>query len=269
MPRPLRVIIFGDDPNDGTGGVPCSLRHIPLDCVTGIVGASLRPQYINSLKLQATQIKRPFYEQPKPASAEYSGFKQWVYDLSPDLIWVNQYSMHIKEEILSIPRLGGINIHGGLLPQYRGCNSIQWSILNNEKKIGVTLHEMTCGIDEGNVIDEEAVPLFFEDTWKRAAARLSEAREVLVKRNINSILSHSWKSTPQNNKNANYFKRRKRQDGLFSWEQPALEIYNLIRALVFPLPGAFYINERGKEVVIGDYCSLDKIISLKKEKGYE
>ena len=81
----------------------------------------------------------------------------------PDLIFVNSYSMIRPEDILAISRFGGINIHGALLPKYRGRNPTQWSILNSETSTGVTIHEMTEGIDEGAIIAQQEVPIYFKD----------------------------------------------------------------------------------------------------------
>lgn len=123
-----RVLLFGDIP-----GVPQLLRHISPQYVVGIVCAEIRPQYHAALSEVAQSHQLPLLIQPKVNSPDYAAFKESVNQLAPDLILVNSYSMIVREEILAIPRLGGINIHGALLPQYRGCNPIQWSILNGNR----------------------------------------------------------------------------------------------------------------------------------------
>lgn len=254
----IRILLFGDNP-----GVPCLLKHIPRQHVAGIVAAANRPQYHQPLLELATEINVPFCIQPLPNDPGYSAFRQWVIEQSPDLIWVNSYSMIVRADILSVPHLGGINIHGALLPQYRGCNPTQWAILNNEIETGVTLHEMSVGIDEGHIIAQKTVPLYFEDTWATAHRRIAHATHKLIAENMPSILAQSWQGKAQEEDKAHYHRRRKPEDGLFRWDQPVVEIHNLIRALVAPLPGAFYVNDNGDTVSIREYLSPTKITQLK------
>lgn len=258
MSTPIRILLFGDDI-----GVPRLLRHIPLENVCGIVGAAIRPQYHTSLRQLAEKKDIPFCVQPLPADNGYLQFKEWVYERKPDLIWVSSYSMIVREDILVIPRWGGINIHGALLPQYRGCNPTQWAILNEENAAGVTIHEMAAGIDEGSIIDQIRVPLFFEDTWQSAQQRIVKAMEQLISRNLPSILAGKWKALPQEENRARYCRRRTPDDGLFNWGQSVVEIYNLIRALVKPLPGAFYIDENDESVVIAEFLTPAEVTGLK------
>jgi len=254
----INILLFGDDM-----GVSQLLRHVPQKHVKGIVAAKNRPQYHESLRNMAFDINVPFFIQPMQKDKESPKFLEWVSDQNPDLIWVNSYSMIVREEILTIPRLGGINIHGALLPQYRGCNPWQWAILNEESEIGVTLHEMSSGIDEGNIINQKSVQLFFEDTWKSVQDRVGIATDRLIIENLPSILSGKWKSIPQNEDHAKYYRRRTPEDGLFKWEQSVRAIYNLIRALVSPHPGAFYFNKNMEKVVLDQFMTPAEIVMLK------
>lgn len=133
----MRILIFGD-----SSGVPLLLRHLPKETISGIVAAAIRPQYFEELKPLAHQMRVPFLVQPKWQSEFYEDFKQQVVDLRVDLIWVNSYSMIIRDDVLALTRLGGLNIHSALLPRNRGCNPIQWAILNGDHETGVTLHEI-------------------------------------------------------------------------------------------------------------------------------
>ncbi|MEI6837229.1 MAG: formyltransferase family protein, partial [Alcaligenaceae bacterium] len=157
----MRILIFGDIP-----GIPQLLRHIPAEHLIGTVCAAIRPQYHDPLSDIAAFHELPLIIQPKVNSADYANFKVAIKQLAPDLILVNSYSMIVREDVLALARLGGINIHGALLPRYRGCNPTQWAILNGETLTGVTMHEMSAGLDEGAIIDQREVPLFFEDTWQ-------------------------------------------------------------------------------------------------------
>lgn len=257
----MRLLLFGDN-----FGIPQFLRQIPRRDVQGIVGAKIRPRYYEQIKQLAAKAKIPFCVQPRKDDSVYPAFVQWVKDLKPDLIWVNSYSMLLGEEILCLSRLGGINTHGGLLPQYRGCNPIQWAILREETEVGVTLHEMTPRFDEGAIIAQKIVPLLFEDNWKDAQERIQVATGILIGEQLPTILSGTWEKQPQDISKANYCRRRKPEDGVFDWSKSVRSIYNLIRALVAPHPGAFYYDRDGRKVVLDAYLSPFEVALLKYSK---
>lgn len=254
----MRILLFGD-----TGSVSRLLNHMPSQNVVGIVGADIRPQYHDKLRSLADERGIPCLFQPEAKDLNYPSFVKQVASIAPDLIWVNSYSMLLREEILRIPQCGGLNIHGALLPQYRGCNPTQWAILNNEHKTGVTLHEMSEDIDQGAIIAQKTVPLYFEDTWKSVQARISVATGQMIDENLTSILTGHWQAIAQDDSKAQYHRRRTLNDGEFSWNQPVVEIYNLIRALVAPHPGAFFVDEKGVRVVFDEYVTPAEIVALK------
>ena len=247
-------------------GVPQLLRHLPREFIAGIVGAIIRPQYEESLRALAKSHNLTFLLQPKWKTPMYDVFLKEVQELSPDLIWVNSYSMIIREDVLEISRLGGINIHAALLPRNRGCNPTQWAILNGDHKTGVTLHEIDNGIDTGPIIDQIELPIFFEDTWLDVGHRLVQAIDAIIIKNIPKILSESWIAVPQINGTATFGKRRVSEDGLFHWIQPLVEIYNTVRALLPPLPTAFYKDELGKKRLLDLYHTIWQLAVIKYEQ---
>jgi methionyl-tRNA formyltransferase/RimJ/RimL family protein N-acetyltransferase len=254
----MRILLFGDIP-----GIPQLLRHIPVEHLVGIVGAAIRPQYHTALAAIAESHALQLLIQPKMDSADYANFSAAVTQLEPDLIWVNSYSMILRQDVLCAARLGGINIHGALLPQYRGCNPTQWAILNGEAATGVTMHEMSGGLDEGAIIEQRVVPLFFEDTWQTAYARISIATDELIAANLHNILAEDWQAKKQDISQANYCRRRTPEDGLFDWSQPVVDIYNKIRALLPPLPPAFHIDTAGGRVHMDQQLTPFGVTALK------
>jgi len=254
----MRILLFGDIP-----GIPQLLRHIPVEHLVGIVGAAIRPQYHTELAAIAESHALPLLIQPKADSADYANFRAAVTQLEPDLIWVNSYSMILQPDVLCAARLGGVNIHGALLPKYRGCNPTQWAILNGETATGVTMHEMSAGLDEGAIIDQRVVPLFFEDTWKTAYARITTATDALITANLHNMLTGNWQVRQQDISQANYYRRRTPDDGLFDWNQPVVEIYNKIRALLPPLPPAFYLDATGGKVSMDRQLTPFGVTALK------
>lgn len=258
----MRILIFGDIP-----GIPQLLRHLPAEHLVGIVSAVIRPQYHAALADIAKSHALPLLIQPTVDHVDYVSFRAAVKRLTPDVILVNSYSMILREDVLAVARFGGINIHGALLPKYRGCNPTQWAILNGETATGVTIHEMSAGLDEGAIIDQRVVPLFFEDTWQTARARISTATDELITANLPTILSGAWSASKQDKTQANYCRRRTPEDGLFDWSQPVTDIYNKIRALLPPLPPAFYVDPAGGKVHMDQQLTPFGVTSLKYGPG--
>jgi methionyl-tRNA formyltransferase len=254
----MRILLFGD-----IHGIPQLIRHIPLKNVCGLVAASIRPQYHDDLKKFAIKNNLPLLIQPRFGADGYSNFRKNIEDLAPDLIWVYSYSMILRDDILSAPKFGGINIHGGLLPEYRGCSPTEWSIIKCENIAGVTLHVISSGIDEGPIIDRSITQLFIEDTWQSASDRIALLTDQLIERNLKSILLGNWSSTPQVDEKAQYHRRRYPEDGRFEWDSPVIEIYNLVRALVAPHPGASYLRGDGSLNVIDCYKTPAEITLMK------
>lgn len=244
----MRILLFGD-----TLGIHQLLQKVPNDVIIGIVAASIRPHYLKELKLLAARIKKPFLIQPKWKSVDYKNFHSRIVSLKPDLLLTYSYSMIIREDVLSAIRLGGLNIHTALLPRNRGCNPIQWAILNNDYNTGVTLHQLDSSLDTGPIIDQLKVPIFFEDTWLDVRKRLNKATEELLSNNISNILNNNWETLPQCDDKVIFGKRRYPEDGMFNWSETVINIHNKIRALVPPLPPAHYYTHDGKKIEITKY----------------
>jgi methionyl-tRNA formyltransferase len=228
------------------------------------VGAEIRPQYHSALAAIAEEREVAFCIQPRVTSPEYSRFVQLVTELAPDLILCDSYSMLLRPEILSVPRAGAVNVHGGLLPQYRGGNPVQWAIINDESQAGVTIHYMDAGFDSGSVIAQRQVPVLFTDTWRDVMTRINAATEELLGEHIPPILSGTAKAVPQDPAQARHYRHRTPADGSIDWSLSIRAIYNLVRALVAPLPGAFY-GSNGATVVVGDYLTIAEVAALKQE----
>jgi len=150
------IVIFGD-----TYGIPKLIKFIPYEQLSGIVAASIRPHQHKELSMIASSFNLPFIIQPSKKSTNYSIFSQKIKEINPDLIITNSYSMMLYSDILEIPTYGAINIHGALLPQYRGCNPIQYALLNNEAETGVTMHYMTPRFDDGDIIAQKRTKISF------------------------------------------------------------------------------------------------------------
>jgi methionyl-tRNA formyltransferase len=157
---------------------------------------------------------------------------------SPDYIFSFYYRNMLPKEILEIPRIAAMNLHGSLLPKFRGRCPVNWVILKGEKETGVTLHLMEVKPDAGDIISQEVVSIDFEDTAHTLALKLTAAARKLMKATIPLLESGTFERQPQVGASS-YFGGRKPGDGLIDWKLPANEVYNLIRAVTHPYPGAF------------------------------
>lgn len=253
-----RVLLFGD-----THGLPQLLRAVPLELVAGFSCASIRSQYHVELEELAAKSSLPLLVQPTAASPLYPSFVEDVRRLRPELILVNSYSMLLREDVLSIPQYGAINIHGALLPQYRGCNPIQWALLNDETETGVTMHYMSKEFDTGDIIAQRKVPISFNDTWRDVQCKIGDATDAMLKEEMPRVFSLTNSRRKQDQDMAKYFKRRYPDDGLIDWGKDSVRhVYNLVRALVDPHPGAFFFRDSAK-IVLNKLLTLHEIAALK------
>jgi methionyl-tRNA formyltransferase len=159
--------------------------------------------------------------------------------LNPTLILSFYYRNLIPERILALASIGAFNLHGSLLPKYRGCAPVNWAIINGEHTTGVTLHRMVRKADAGDIVDQEAVPIEFEDIALTVMGKLCGAAVKVLTRQYDPLLTGTFTTRPQNEAEATYFRRRTPEDGRIDWTRSAVEIYNQIRALTHPYPGAW------------------------------
>jgi methionyl-tRNA formyltransferase len=258
MPSPEpKVVVFGDDV-----GMPRMLRLLPAGCVRGAVRAAIRPAQREPLESLCAAARVPLLVHPRRTSSEHSTFVRKIERLTPDLILVDSYSMLLSPELLAIPRRGAFNVHGALLPAYRGANPTQWALLNDERETGVTIHVMTEEFDAGDIVAERRVPIRFADTWLDIHARIRDATESLLAERLPGILAGAYERHSQDPDAAQHFRRRRAEDGEIDWDASVLAMYNLIRALVAPNPGAFY-RTGGTQVVLDRYQTISEVAALK------
>ncbi len=170
-------------------------------------------------------------------------------EIAPDFIFSFYYRNMIKTELLEIPRLGALNLHGSFLPRYRGRVPVNWAVINGETESGATLHYMVEKPDAGDIVDQEKVPIAFTDTAHDLFRKVTEAAVTVLRRAWPLLAAGSAPRIPMDLTAGNYCGGRKPADGLIDWSRPAVQIHNLIRGVTHPYPGAFTHLE-GKRVVI-------------------
>ncbi len=164
--------------------------------------------------------------------------------MSPDIILSCYYRNLVKQQVLDIPKIAAVNLHGSLLPAYRGRCPVNWQIINGEKLAGVTLHHMVLKADAGDIIAQQSVEISDDDTALTLFKKMEQAGDKVLYSTIPKLLDGTAPRIPQDESKASYFGGRRPEDGIIDWNKDARSIYNLIRGVTWPYPGAFtYLND--------------------------
>jgi UDP-4-amino-4-deoxy-L-arabinose formyltransferase/UDP-glucuronic acid dehydrogenase (UDP-4-keto-hexauronic acid decarboxylating) len=180
-----------------------------------------------------------------PEDINHPVWVEKIRQLKPDIIFSFYFRDMIKSDILSIPLQGCLNLHGSLLPAYRGRVPINWAIINGEKETGVTLHYMTLKPDNGDIVAQEKIVIADSDNAKDVHLKAAAASETLLNKILPQIKKGKVVRKKQDESKATYFGGRKPADGEINWGCTSSEIRNLVRATTRPYPGAFsYMGDR-------------------------
>lgn len=172
-----------------------------------------------------------------------------IRDLNPDVIFSFYYRNLLSDEILSTASHGAFNLHGSLLPKYRGRAPLNWVLVNGEKQTGVTLHRMTQRADAGNIIAQQVVNIDAADVALTLHKKLCVAANTLLRDALPQILDGSFRETVQDEAQATRVGRRTPEEGRLDWDKPAETLHNLVRAVSDPWPGAFSFVGANKFIV--------------------
>lgn len=174
-----------------------------------------------------------------PEDPNDTSFVEAVNAFRPDLLFSFYYRRLLGQPLLDRPVLGSINLHGSLLPKYRGRAPLNWVLVRGEAVTGVTLHYMDARADHGDIIAQRPVPIAVEDTALTLSHKLTRAAAEILADTYPLIVSGCAPRIPQDHAAATRFGRRRPADGLIDWSWSAWQVYNLIRAVTHPFPGAF------------------------------
>lgn len=176
-----------------------------------------------------------------------------VSQASPDFIFSFYYRQLLNQQLLDIPSSGAFNVHGSLLPKYRGRVPVNWAIIHGEKLTGVSLHRMEIKPDAGNMLAQRAVPILKNDTALDVFQKLKCAAEALLLETVPAMLAGSVSETRLELDKGSYFSGRRPEDGRIDWRLPAKDIHNLVRAVAPPFPGAFFDAGPHRIELLGSY----------------
>jgi len=253
----MKIVYFGNNPR----GLVCLQKLLEeSENIVAIVAhpeQKLSPEQGQNVKTVAIEKGLPVI-QPKDINSPKSA--EWLKSFMPDLFILSGYNQILKSNVLKIPRKGTINLHGGKLPEYRGVAPINWQIINGETVGGAAVLYVEEGIDTGDIIISQEYSIGIEDTAKSVLdITLKIFPEMLLKA-VNLIKHGKVKPKKQDLEKGCYYTRRYMRDGRIDWKNmTALEVYNLIRALVEPYPGAFTYNN-GEKVIIWKASLLKETI---------
>jgi methionyl-tRNA formyltransferase len=163
---------------------------------------------------------------------------EYVAGENPDFIFSFYYRRMLTPSLLAHARRGALNMHGSLLPKYRGRAPINWAILNGESETGATLHYMTEKPDAGAIVAQRAVPILPDDTALDVFRKVCGTAESLLHDCLPRLLDGTIRAVEQDLANCSYFGARRPEDGTIDWSQPAQRVHDLVRAVAPPYPGA-------------------------------
>lgn len=162
-----------------------------------------------------------------------------VRDARPDFIFSFYCRYLLPAAMLETAAYGAFNMHGSLLPRYRGRAPTNWAVLHDESETGATLHEMVARPDAGRIVDQQAVPILPDDIAREVFDKVTVAAELVLWRALPALLAGTADHRPNDLASGSYFGARRPEDGRIDWSKPARQVYALIRAVAPPYPGAF------------------------------
>jgi len=242
---PLRIIFMG------TAELSCaSLEKLSTDKNFAVIAVVTQPDKPKGrdlklapspVKVLAEKLSLPVLQ---PLKARDENFISELRELKSDLMVVVAYGQILPQTILDLPRFGCLNVHTSLLPKYRGAAPIQWAIADGEPETGVTIMKMDAGLDTGPVLSTRRTPILPADDSQTLHDRLAQLGAELLAETIPDFVAGKISPQPQPAEGSTYAAKIKKEDGKIDWPQPAMQIWNRLRAFT-PWPGAFAFLQTG------------------------
>jgi methionyl-tRNA formyltransferase len=159
--------------------------------------------------------------------------------VAPDFLFSFYYRAMLAPELLALAPRGALNMHGSLLPRYRGRVPVNWAVIRGERETGASLHYMSAKPDQGDVVGRQRVPILPDDTAFEVFQKVTWAAELLLEQSLPALLAGTAPREVQRLAEGNYCGGRKPADGVIDWQRPLAEVHNLVRGVAPPYPGAF------------------------------
>ena len=224
-------------------------HDVGVDCLKALLNAGIQVDLVithqddpnenvwfGSVAKLCTEKNIPYIT---PSANELVGFIPQLESLAPDYIFSFYYRHMIPEQILACAKIAALNMHGSLLPKYRGRAPVNWAILHGESETGATLHVMEAKPDAGDIVGQAAVSIDPDETATEVFGKVSKAAVEVMQQVLPSLIQGNVPRQPNELQKGSYFGGRKPADGQIHWDQTALQVHNLVRAVAPPYPGAF------------------------------
>ncbi|MCB1436626.1 MAG: hypothetical protein KDJ46_05575 [Rhodobiaceae bacterium] len=237
-----RIFLFGDN-----RGIPELLARIDTGRIAALVASAIRPAYHEMLRRLAADHGVPLLIQPRFSDAgAYREFAAAAAALKPDGLICHSYAMLLRGDILALVEGRAFNVHFSLLPRHRGPNPVQWALIHGDARAGVSLHVMGEDFDNGAIVAQQSLEIGEDDTWSSLLDRLHVLSNRLLDEALPDLLAGRWAARPQDEAAA-LTNARITPDSLpirFS-AMSDRQVFNLIRAQVAPLAGAYLDTAEG------------------------
>ncbi|SUH30806.1 lipopolysaccharide modification protein [Salmonella enterica subsp. enterica] len=197
--------------------------------------------FFGSVSRQAAELGIPVYA---PDNVNHPIWVDRIAELAPDIIFSFYYRNLLSEEILHLAPAGAFNLHGSLLPAYRGRAPLNWVLVNGESETGVTLHRMVKRADAGEIVASQRVAIAQDDVALTLHHKLCQAARQLLNSILPTMKCGDIPSVPQRESDSTYYGRRRPEDGLIDWHKPVSTVHNLVRAVAAPGPARSAITAR-------------------------
>jgi methionyl-tRNA formyltransferase len=225
----MRILLFGDGAWAAGSLLQLAADHNPIGVVIR------KSPSDHALEEAAKKVGLPVFQ---PDNVNATEFVEKVAALSPDLSLSISYNQILKAPVLETARLGFVNFHAGKLPFYRGRNVINWAIINGEMEIGLTAHFVDDGIDTGDIILQRVFPIPWTDTYGDVLKRIVDNFPGFVVEAVERIASGCFDRVQQSHLPGTYFAGREDGDEWLDWSDSSVNLYNKVRAITRPGPGA-------------------------------
>ena len=242
----MKAVVFAYN-NMGYCGIEVLLRN-GFDIVAVFTHAD-DPQeniYFKSCAMLAAQHDIPVFA---PHNINHPLWQEKIAGMQPDVIFSFYYRKLLGTKILTLAPCGAFNLHGSLLPRYRGRAPTNWVLLNGETETGVTLHWMTAAADAGDIVAQQRVSIAADDTAASLGDKLLVQASEMLDQVLPEIAAGRAMRVPQDEAQASYFGGRSAADGQLDWRNTATKCHNLVRAVTQPFPGAFSFAGERKLIV--------------------
>lgn len=184
-----------------------------------------------------------------PNANQLIGLIPQIQTLAPDYLFSFYYRYMIPAELLACAKIAALNMHGSLLPKYRGRAPVNWAILHGETQTGATLHIMEAKPDAGDIVGQSAVPIGPNETATDVFGKVSTAAVDVLTQVLPALVQGQVPRSPNHLSQGSYFGGRKPADGQIHWEQSAKQVHDLVRAVAPPYPGAF-TDWQGQRMIV-------------------